>query len=396
VVDLQPIPKPAKNNPNEKTKPPIVLPPGYEDAKPVSRNNEGRFDIPSISQKAAGAVVLITMYKDKQPIAQGSGFIVGADGEVVTNYHVIKNGTSAVVKFPDATHFDVDGVLASDRNRDIAIIKVQGDGFHTLTLGDSQALKIGEEIVAIGSPLSLESTVSNGIVSGIRPADDEGNELIQITAPISPGSSGGPLFNMYGKVVGITAAHLAGGQNLNFAIPINEVKVLLATKTSKSSNLPDEPDSDSGGETNGPSLAETLQWMKNSECIEDHTSLDSCMYIFPTSCQDFGMFIDVYRSPDLQAAHFAFTFDLGDIDPESVSQEGGIVHFRVTDDQKKINFARSVAKDEDHFRSDHLISSDHFLTNKGDFFAGDEDYAKRLAKAFKHAVVLCGGKPSTF
>jgi len=85
--------------------------------------------------------------------------------------------------------------------------------------------------VAIGNPLSLESTVSNGIVSGIR--SDEGRRLLQITTPISHGSSGGPLFNMFGQVVGITSAALVGGENLNFAIPINDVKSLLVTSTSK-------------------------------------------------------------------------------------------------------------------------------------------------------------------
>jgi serine protease Do len=81
--------------------------------------------------------------------------------------------------------------------------------------------------VAIGNPLSLESTVSNGIVSAIRTVEDEGGKFVQITAPISPGSSGGPLFNMAGEVVGITTSHLIGGENLNFAIPINDAKRLL-------------------------------------------------------------------------------------------------------------------------------------------------------------------------
>lgn len=121
----------------------------------------------------------------------------------------------------------MDGVLALDKARDIAIIKANGNDFRMLSLGDSSRLQIGEEVVAIGSPLSLESTVSNGIVSGIRTLDEGGGQLLQITAPISPGSSGGPLFNMEGQVVGITTSGFENGENLNFAVPINNVKPLL-------------------------------------------------------------------------------------------------------------------------------------------------------------------------
>ncbi|MGB6736523.1 MAG: trypsin-like peptidase domain-containing protein, partial [Candidatus Sulfotelmatobacter sp.] len=171
----------------------------------VPSTNKGRhLDIPAISREANGSIVSIVMSnKDGHPIAQGSGFLISKDGHVVTNYHVIKSGTSAVVKLPDGAFFPVDGVLTSDKGRDVAIIKAHGNDFHTLTLGDSDRLQVGEEVVAIGSPLSLESTVSNGIVSAIRTVEDEGGKFVQITAPISPGSSGGPLFNMAGEVVGI-------------------------------------------------------------------------------------------------------------------------------------------------------------------------------------------------
>jgi S1-C subfamily serine protease len=133
-------------------------------------NKSRHLDIPAISRGANGAIVSIVMSdKDGHPIAQGSGFLISEDGHVVTNYHVIRNGTSAVVKLPDGAFFAVDGVLASDKDRDVAIIKAHGSGFRTLTLGDSDRLRVGEEVVAIGNPLSLESTVSNGIVSRLLP-----------------------------------------------------------------------------------------------------------------------------------------------------------------------------------------------------------------------------------
>jgi S1-C subfamily serine protease len=223
--------------------------------KALSTNKESRLDIPAISQEANGRVVSIVMSdKDGHPIAQGSGFLVSKDGQVVTNYHVIKSGNSAVIKFPDGAFFVVDGVLASDKDRDVAIIKAHGSDFRALTLGDSDRLQVGEEVVAIGSPLSLESTVSNGIVSGIRTVEEEGGKLLQITVPISPGSSGGPLFNMSGKVVGITTSYLRGGENLNFAIPINDVKPMLRTRSSKARALPDEPEPVTAEQTTSPSL----------------------------------------------------------------------------------------------------------------------------------------------
>src|SRR5271157_142155 len=197
-----------------------------------------RKDIPTIAKAANGAIVSIVMSKDGQPLAQGSGFLVSKDGLVVTNYHVIAQGSSAVVKLPDGAFYAVEGVVASDKSRDIAVIKTNGKNFRTLTLGNSDRLQVGEQVVAIGNPLSLESTVSNGIVSGIRAVKD--GKFLQITAPISHGSSGGPLFNMAGEVVGITAAIVESGENLNFAIPINDAKQLLVANSSKLQNLPNE------------------------------------------------------------------------------------------------------------------------------------------------------------
>jgi hypothetical protein len=224
-------------------------------AQNAPSTNKGRhLDIPAISREANGAIVSIVMSnKDGHPIAQGSGFLISKDGRVVTNYHVIKSGSSALVKLPNGTFFTVDGVLASDKNRDVAIIKAHGSNFRTLTLGDSDRLQVGEEVVAIGNPLSLESTVSNGIISAIRTVENEGGKFVQITAPISPGSSGGPLFNMAGEVVGITTSHLVGGENLNFAIPIDDVKHLTTLpKLAEPRAFPDEAE-EAGMQANGPS-----------------------------------------------------------------------------------------------------------------------------------------------
>lgn len=186
-----------------------------------------RKGIPEIATSSNGAVVSIVMSdKDGNPIAQGSGFFVSKDGLVVTNDHVISEGTAAIVKLPDGDVYAVDELAAYDAARDLALIRVQGKNFKVLTLGDSDRVQVGDEVVAIGNPLSLESTVSNGIISGVR-REKQDQKLLQVTAPISPGSSGGPLFNMAGDVIGITSSYLKGGENLNFAIPINDLRPLL-------------------------------------------------------------------------------------------------------------------------------------------------------------------------
>src|SRR5713226_10638697 len=199
-----------------------------------------RKDIPSLAKAANGAIVTIIAAANDKPIARGTGFLVSAEGVIVTNYHVIETGNVAVVKFPDDTAFLVDGVLATDKVRDLAIIKIHGKPFRTLALGDSDDIQVGEEVVAIGNPLSLESTVSNGIISGLRTSKEQGGKFLQTTAPISPGSSGGPLFNMRGDVVGINTLYLEGGANLNFAIPVNDAKLLLLNQSAKLQNLPNE------------------------------------------------------------------------------------------------------------------------------------------------------------
>ena len=201
----------------------LTLPLAGQQSESPQKAQHPRKDVATIAKDAKGAVVSIVMAdKGGQPIAQGSGFIATRDGRVVTNYHVVKNGTSALIKLPDGSFFNVDGIIAFDRNRDVAIIKAHGSNFKTAILGDSDRVQVGDEVVAIGSPLSLESTVSNGIVSGIR--RDKRRTFLQITAPISHGSSGGPLFNMAGEVVGITSAGIEEGENLNFAVPSKRCK----------------------------------------------------------------------------------------------------------------------------------------------------------------------------
>ena len=227
-----------------------------------------RKDITTIAKAANGSIVLIVMSDlSGKPISQGSGFVVTKDGLILTNYHVIAEGSSAVAKLPDGAMYRLEGVVASDKTRDVALVKATGKNFRTLMLGNSDRVEIGQEVVAIGNPLSLESTVSNGIVSGVRTENDLGGKFLQVTAPISPGSSGGPLFNMSGEVIGITTLYLKGGENLNFAIPVNDVKRLLGYSSAKHdvvANWPNEVKSTEAEEheSNTPKSAPDLKTTK--------------------------------------------------------------------------------------------------------------------------------------
>jgi hypothetical protein len=184
--------------------------------------------VADIVKRSSDAVVLIVISNSVgQETALGSGFLVSADGEIVTNYHVIKEAHSAIVKLSNGAFFPVSGVLASDADKDLAIIKVGGKNLPFLTLGDINNLHVGDHVVAIGSPLGLEGTVSDGIVSAVR--DVENKKWIQTTAPVSHGNSGGPLLDLSDHVVGVITwgVNLEMGQNLNFAAPCSEVTALL-------------------------------------------------------------------------------------------------------------------------------------------------------------------------
>jgi S1-C subfamily serine protease len=186
--------------------------------------------VADIVKRSSDAVVLIVISDSAgQETALGSGFLVSADGEIVTNHHVIKEAHSAIVKLSNGAFFPVTGVLASDADKDLAIIKVNGKNLPFLTLGDMDKLHTGDHVVAIGRPLGLEGTASDGIVSAIRDVADK--KWIQTTAPVSHGNSGGPLLDMSDHVVGVITwgVNLEVGQNLNFAAPSSEVQTLLIT-----------------------------------------------------------------------------------------------------------------------------------------------------------------------
>lgn len=157
----------------------------------------------------------------------GTGFVVDKSGLIATNMHVILGGEIVFVILPDRRKFPILEVTGHDASVDLAIVRIDARDLPVLVLGDSDAVRAGDPIVAIGHPLGLEDTVSNGLVSAVRKVD--GLSVLQISAPIAPGSSGGPIFNERGEVVGVCTALLQGGQNLNFGVPSKYVRKLLAS-----------------------------------------------------------------------------------------------------------------------------------------------------------------------
>ena len=155
----------------------------------------------------------------------GSGFIISADGHILTNAHVVDGADEVLVKLTDKREFKAK-VLGADKRTDVALIKIEASNLPVAKLGDSVKLKVGEWVVAIGSPFGLENTVTAGIVSAKGRALTHENYVpfIQTDVAINPGNSGGPLFNMKGEVVGINSqiySRSGGSMGLSFAIPID-------------------------------------------------------------------------------------------------------------------------------------------------------------------------------
>ena len=172
----------------------------------------------------------------------GSGFIISEDGYILTNYHVIAGADKITVKlYNDDTEYEAK-VIGSDDKTDIALIKINASkSLPVLPLGDSDAIEIGDWVIAIGNPLGLSHTVTKGIVSykgrkEVKPAGPGMYaDFIQTDAPINRGNSGGPLVNMKGEAIGINESISAQGQNIGFAVPINMVKVILPQLKEKGS-----------------------------------------------------------------------------------------------------------------------------------------------------------------
>jgi S1-C subfamily serine protease/Flp pilus assembly protein TadD len=218
------------------------LPPASQDPESAPRHGTAARDPESAQQDSAAGSTLsaATIFAQASPavvqvvvrdqrgrtIGNGSGFLISKKGLIATNYHVIERAHSAHVVLANKTQLSVAGVVTLDQSADIAVLKVAGKVCgQPLELAGNDLPPVGAKVYTIGNPLGLANTLSDGLVSGHR--ETGGITVIQTTAPISPGSSGGPLLGNDGRVVGVTTAFLNVGQNLNFAVSASQVARLL-------------------------------------------------------------------------------------------------------------------------------------------------------------------------
>lgn len=182
-----------------------------------------------IAKKALASTVLLVMEDSSgKPLGLGSGFFVDTN-QIATNFHVIEDATRGTAKLVgEQTEYSIEVFTAIDETHDLAILQVSVPDVQPLSLGDSDAVEIGDTVYVAGNPKGfLEGTFSDGIISAVR--GNVGEKQLQMTAPISPGSSGGPVLNGRGEAIGVSVMTIKGGQNLNFAIPSNYLKRLIAT-----------------------------------------------------------------------------------------------------------------------------------------------------------------------
>jgi len=187
-------------------------------------------DTKGIFEKSRESVVLVMSFdKAGQPLVIGSGFFVDDGYTVVTNHHVIEGAASVKIKPSGGGAQSISRVVGIDGLHDLVLLKAPAAG-PALSLS-SREPAVGEDVIAIGNPQGLEGTLSVGVISGIRQA--EGSTYYQITAPISPGSSGGPIIDEIGAVLGVSTFYVDGGQNLNFAVPAQYILALLESPVDK-------------------------------------------------------------------------------------------------------------------------------------------------------------------
>lgn len=191
-----------------------------------------------------GFNIQVPVYKQKgvtkQKVGAGSGFIVGSNGYIITNKHVVYDDTAEyTVLLPKGVQKTAT-VIYKDPNNDMAIVKISGSGYPSLPLGDSSTLQAGQSVVAIGNALGeFDNSVSVGVISGLGRTIDamqsDGSvetlkNIIQTDAAINPGNSGGPLLDLNGNVVGINVATAVGSNSVSFSIPINSLKIIIYSK----------------------------------------------------------------------------------------------------------------------------------------------------------------------
>jgi len=240
VVTLQPVWAQSRALPDftdlvDQVGPAVVNIRTLEKAKPASSNSSSgndeqmleffrRFGIPVPPNLPRSPRPDRGQPEESQPRGVGSGFILSADGFVMTNAHVVEGADEVLVTLADKREFKAK-IIGADKRTDVAVVKIEATGLPSVKIGDANRMRVGEWVMAIGTPFGLENTVTAGIVSAKQRDTGDYLPLIQTDVAINPGNSGGPLINMRGEVVGINSqiySRSGGFQGISFAIPIDE------------------------------------------------------------------------------------------------------------------------------------------------------------------------------
>ena len=179
-----------------------------------------------IAANAQQAVATVRAYADGEETSLGSGFFIRQDGVLVTNLHVVAGADTISVEIASGEIYDNVYTLSIDERRDLILLQIPASKLFTLSIADDRDTEVGDRVYVIGNPLGLEGTFSDGMISAKRVED--GVAYLQVTAPISQGSSGGPVLNSAGQAIGVTTLTYTEGQNLNMAIPARYAADLLA------------------------------------------------------------------------------------------------------------------------------------------------------------------------
>lgn len=216
---------------------------------PAFAQDTGKPSAADILDRVRHSVVKLSVVDAKKKKSSGSGVFLTANGQILTCYHVIANAKTVIAHLSDGSTAKVTGVVALSASQDWAVVQSDARNAVPAKRGKASALRQGDRIYTLGAPLGLDLTASDGMVSSIRKIERIGT-FLQITAPISKGSSGGPVLNASGEVVGITAFYLTEGNSLNFAVAINNVESAWTGKekprpfanATKASGKPSVPD----------------------------------------------------------------------------------------------------------------------------------------------------------
>ena len=379
-----------------------------QDRNAASQRSLGTSETPSAILARNSKAIAVIVAANAKSAKLGTGFFVGKQGLLLTNFHVVEGTTTVGIKLSgNGAVTLITKVRGYDLDNDLAVLQVDGVDTQPVTLGDSDKVAAGQPVVVVGNPEGLEQTVSNGLVSAVR--ELHGRRLFQISAPISAGSSGSPVFNDHGEVIGVVVSSIQAGQNLNFAVPINYAKTLLKGSTEQLiSSLPKrngvevqvQPPQSATPSEGGPTLAETLEWLvekvggagyyschdegKTSVCNREHyESVDAvdCKLSFTAVFDLVGRRTFSTNSENTISLR-AVSPDIS-VDSMTLSYPCGSVLPQINQDTK--NGCGKDFGDREIFRVGRPGVAGVFFRSK--------DMADRVAKAMNHAIALCGNEP---